>query len=386
MGRRTPPSEIPKLNTLAGLPVELLSSITDFLPLNDRICISLCSRRLFAIFNHRTNPARPLGKDKLPVLRRLERDLPKYFVCYICHILHKYDGSEYFGLSGSVYDQEKCPLRCLPKWKEDGFDLELRDQAPIWFHVYRIFYFLHLQLAMRRFYYGEKFGISTEALSYTQVRTHPGPSSCPEITSLFSTDAQICPKTPGLCLRIQHVMFVHGRKSELLLSRQDIESAGEPPQVMFICIHVSRRRHAILLNTVVKAYISGEKAPSSTHTCDICAADSRIEVCEYGSDLALVLTTWINLGPGLTPDDPRWLVHCCSWELNRVTLDPNHRKDSPRVCFENVSPRSLEALRSCNLSYLKDQRYKRVMHQVYWERGVWDLPTKSSWGSYWFMS
>ncbi|KAJ5835467.1 hypothetical protein N7447_001493 [Penicillium robsamsonii] len=182
-GRRTPPSEIPKMDTLAGLLVELF-------------------RRLFAIFNHRTNLARLLGKDKLPVLRRLERDLPEYFVCYICHILHKYDGSECFGLSGSVYDQDKCPLQCVKKWKRHDFDLELRDQAPSAFHVYRIFFFLHLQLAMRRFYYGEKFGISTESLSYTQVRAHPGPSSCPEITSFFSTDAQICPKTPGLCLRI----------------------------------------------------------------------------------------------------------------------------------------------------------------------------------------
>jgi hypothetical protein len=68
-GRRTPPSEIPKLNTLAGLPVELLLSITDFLPLDDWICISLRSRRFFAIFNHRTNSARPSGKDKLPLLR-----------------------------------------------------------------------------------------------------------------------------------------------------------------------------------------------------------------------------------------------------------------------------------------------------------------------------
>ncbi|KGO71307.1 hypothetical protein PITC_062720 [Penicillium italicum] len=61
--RRTPPSEIPKMNTLAGLPVELLLSITDFLPLDDRICISLYSRRLIAIFNHRTNLARLSGKE-----------------------------------------------------------------------------------------------------------------------------------------------------------------------------------------------------------------------------------------------------------------------------------------------------------------------------------
>lgn len=198
-GRHTIPSEIPKLNTLTGLPIELLLSITDFLPLDDWICISLCSRRLFAIFNHRVNSARPSGKDKLPVLRRLERDLPKYFICHVCHILHKFDGSECFGLSGSVLELKNCPLRCLPRWRKER-ELELRGQARLWFHVRHRIFFLHLQLAMRRFYHGEQFGISTEALSYTQARTHPEESSCPEITSLFSTDAQICPETPGLCL------------------------------------------------------------------------------------------------------------------------------------------------------------------------------------------
>ena len=372
-GWHTPISEIPKLNTLVGLPIELLLSITDFLPLDDWICISLCNRRLFAIFNHRTNSARPSGKDKLPVLRRLERDLPKYFICHVCHILHEFDGSECFGLSGSAFELKNCPLRCLPKWREER-ELELRGQAPLWFHVYHRIFFLHLQLAMRRFYHGEKCGISTEALSYTQARTHPERSWWPEITSLFSTDAQICPETPGLCLRMQHVMFVHGSRSELLLSRQDIGSGEEPPQIMFICIHVSRLKHAKLLDTVVKAYINGEKAPNSTFSCDKCNTDCRIEVCEYGSDLALVLTTWINLGPGLTPDDPRWKVHCDYCEPSKLTLDPNDRKDSPRVCFENASPRSLEALRSCNLSYLKDQQYEKVMRRIYLGRRVWYLP------------
>ncbi|KAJ5186405.1 hypothetical protein N7449_011169 [Penicillium cf. viridicatum] len=257
-----------------------------------------------------------------------------------------------------------CPLRCLLELKKDSRGLELRYQDPLWINVYRRFYFIHLQLATRRFYYGEKFGISTEALSYTQVRTNPKLSSCPEITSLFSTDAQICPKTPGLCLRIQQITMqnLRGNLHKLCLSA-----------------HTSGVRRAELYDTVVKAYISGNKAPSSTYTCRVCTAESLV-------DLALVLTTWINLGPDLTPDDPRWIVHSCGGELSKVTLGPNHRKDSSRVCFENVSPRSLEALRSCNLSYLKDQRFKRVMCQVYWGKSVWYLPPKGSWGNYWFMS
>ncbi|KAJ5148945.1 hypothetical protein N7448_000523 [Penicillium atrosanguineum] len=235
--RRNPPYQTPKLNTLACLPVELMLSITDFLPLDDWICTSLCSLRLFVIFNHRTNCARPSGKDKLPVLRRL--------------VLKRY---------------------LTPK-------------------------------------------------------------------------LELTPNTRG---------------------------ALKAP-LSFRPTQRSARRHRDF------------EAPSSTCTCDKYSTDSRIEVCEYGSDLALVLTTWINLDPGLTLDDPRWKFHGKSSRLTKVTLDPNERKDSPRVYFEIVSSRSLAALRSCNLSYLRDQQYKKVMLRIYLGKRAWNLPNKISWENYWFM-
>ncbi|KAJ5134231.1 hypothetical protein N7526_005596 [Penicillium atrosanguineum] len=43
----------------------------------------------------------------------------------------------------------------------------------------------------------------------------------------------------------------------------------------------------------VKAYCGREKVPNSTYTY------SRIEICEYNSDLAVILTKWSNLSPGL---------------------------------------------------------------------------------------
>ena len=104
---------------------------------------------------------------------------------------------------------------------------------------------------------------------------------------------------------------------------------------------------------MVSAYLDGEKFPYSADTCNQCNTDFCIEVCEYGSHLALVLTTWINLGPGLTPDDPLWKIH--SRENRGVTLDPNDRTGSPRVSFENRSHWSFENLLSRNISYLEDQ-------------------------------
>lgn len=93
-----PCSEILCMTTLSGLPPELLLSISDYLPLVDRICLSLCNWRLLELTRRQTKWLS--SQDKFVVLTRLENDLPEYFACAICNLLHRYDGSESFGLSG----------------------------------------------------------------------------------------------------------------------------------------------------------------------------------------------------------------------------------------------------------------------------------------------
>lgn len=199
-GNDTQLFEIPKHNTLAGLPVELLLSIADFLPLVDAICISLCNNRLFDTFHRRNHPMLPSGIDKLLLLKRLERDLPSYFICYTCHLLHNYDASQDFG-PRSIFESKAGPLSCFSKWRPT---LELAiSSRQAWYKIN----FLHLQLAMEGFYLGPQFGISTEAICYTQVEHHLRPSASPEKITLFSIDAQICCKPPGLFLSRNNVCF-----------------------------------------------------------------------------------------------------------------------------------------------------------------------------------
>lgn len=378
----TPLFEIPKQNTLAGLPVELLLSITDFLPLVDVICISLCNRRLLATFHRRNHSMLPSGIDKRPLLTRLERDVPSYFTCYLCHLLHKYDALQDFGPHSFYEEKANHPLSCLSKWRGHSLlQLELD-----WCSRYKVsynIYFLHLQLAMRRFYHGPQFGIDTEAIWYTEVRHYPEESASPEKTSLFSIDAQICCEPPGLVLRAQEILFVSSQKRYLMycLPSTRRKKWAEPPSAMFICLHVRRKELASLINPIVRAYRAGEKAPMSTYTCGRCDTDFRIEICEYDTQLALIITRWFNLGDGLSPYDPRWKRHAESADrvhTGKVRPSPCDGKTSPQVCFENASLRPLEALRSCNLSYLKDQRYKKVMYKT-WTRGLWYTPRKSSW-------
>lgn len=131
--QETPKQETPKQNTLAGLPVELLLSIADFLPLVDVICISLCNRRLFATFHRRNHSMLPSGRDKLPLLNRLERDLPSYVICYIYHLLHKYDASQDFG-PHSTFEDQAHPLLCFSKSRRHQL-LRLQLDARPWCNV-----------------------------------------------------------------------------------------------------------------------------------------------------------------------------------------------------------------------------------------------------------
>ncbi|CAG8296430.1 unnamed protein product [Penicillium olsonii] len=375
-------------NTLAGLPVEILLSITDFLLIDDWICISLCSRRLFAIFAPRTRSILPSGKEKLPLLRRLERDQPKSFICYVSYVLCQYDGSECFGPSttrpdcftphGTLLAQKDCPVLCVPNWGNDH-DLISRKKESIWSHVYYRILFQHLQQAVMNSQMDRRTIPDSQPSLYFHVRNHP---STPEITSLISINALCHPK--GVCLRIQQVNFVHRSKWQLLFPRYDTDEQSHPSQPVFICPHMSDLKHDILLDSVVDSYFHGEAAPDSTFTCEICNTDAEIELRKQGSSLALIVTTWINLDPDSIPGDPRQRVPCNAWGPRKVSGEANSDEQtySPRVFFEQVSPWSCENLKDCNFELLDRGDYKKILEEVF-PHELWFMPKEKPLGIYW---
>ncbi|KAJ5709894.1 hypothetical protein N7493_009486 [Penicillium malachiteum] len=100
---------------------------------------------------------------------------------------------------------------------------------------------------------------------------------------------------------------------------------------------------------------SGERCTDLTSTCEDCNTHYRAELIEFDSGVAFVLTRWINLGPGLSKEDPVWKKHTLIYTQG---LDKEHTRMSPRQCFEDAAPISFKELMYRNLSYLKDQRYK----------------------------
>jgi len=327
------------MHTLAGLPPELFLLISDLLSVVDFTCLSLCNRRFRELSLRQIIGQSPLTKhEKLSVLNRLERDSPEYFACDICHVLHQYDGSESFGLS-KWHHERTCRLPCVDKWLSYLFALDIRFDRN-----YRLS-FLQLKLAMRRFYYGPRAGISTDSLSCTQVTQCP-----PDMILLFSHEAEIYPKLPGLHLRIQDIVLAKTQDTLVRVLRNI--SKSNPVR---ICVHYGPPTIIWFVKSLLRRQVA-----SLTHNCGSCNTDSDIKIVGCDSQIALIVTRWTNLGPGLTQEDPLWKTHAFpSGRRGRLDHPPHPTSFcSPRLCFEKTTSCSYEELQSRNLGYLKDQQYK----------------------------
>ncbi|KAJ5463913.1 F-box domain-containing protein [Penicillium sp. IBT 31633x] len=253
---------------------------------------------------------------------------------------------------------------------------------------------------MRYFRYGPRFGLSTKELSYTRVKEWDNG------TTLLSVEAQICTvnskstsspnsvprqktakysasptdfEASNLCLRIQDIMLIIGNAIDLL---------PPPEKVFMICDHISQTPLSHIIFSHILSSTAREREvpyfPSYFNTCSSCNTDYQVELHRLGQNgLALVITRWLNLGAGLTPEDPQWRVHTHSWPPKCMNTKDVATLTSPRMLFEASLPKksSVEALRSYNLSMLKDHNYRTMMNQEWWPRDVWEYrgePIKQS--------
>lgn len=365
--------------TLPGLPPELLLLIGGSLPSLDLICLSLCNHRIYELLRRYFQLRPSIEDEKTSIAIRLGQDYPEYFSCTICKILHRYDGSESFGLSGpasTITCRLPCVQRGIYREKEPGLKLLLSTKKEHWLspsstlrtHRHRDYTlddlsFLRLKLAMRRFYYGSKFGISTESLSYTQVHYFPRRLFGEEITSLFSREAQICPEPLGLCVRTQDIVICHSWINMFFDRRL---------QVYDTCIH----NDPIEKLSSLPGRLYHQRKVSLSHVCERCNTASLIELTFSAHDVTFMMTRWVNLGPGLNPEDPRWKIHVNSTSSRPAELPSSLRAQNPRSCFESMARRSYEDLLSRNSSYLRDQQYKNGEPFIATGQGLWYIPHK----------
>lgn len=325
----------------------------------DVVCLCLCNHRLYAVFE--TYSRFPtLRDDKLLIFIRLERDLPEYFACDICNILHRYDGSESFGLSG-IARNKFSRLPCVRKgydWHGEcigGSSISMRTHCD--FSHSR---FLQIKLAMRRYCYGPHSGINIDSLAFTQVREyrHPWQESQSSllvyqpIRVLFSIEAQVCTEPLGVHIRMQDIVLYDIWED----SKIQVDSRPYSMWLYEICRHTSLESKA----SDIESVYNGTRI-SFPYTCPRCNTVSLIEFRRIGSRLALVMTRWVNLGPGIHGEDPLWKIHIftCNNRTIPYELPSWLILRSPRTCFENTASLSFEDLRSRNISYLRGDLYKK---------------------------
>lgn len=206
---------------------------------------------------------------------------------------------------------------------------------------------------MRRFYHGPRRGITTELLSHVEIKEYVN------LTTLYSIEAQVCTEPVGLYLRIQDIMLV--KDQTVNLYEQSITSIL-PSHDFTVCPHIHFPDVESLVEPLLLAHIEGTSFSQLDGTCVTCNTDCRFEIREHCGYVALIVTRWINLGPGLNPDDPLWRIHSNEpWYMGGPDLEPGMAW-SPRISYEGASGDwSREALLSRNLSYFDNDRYKSLM-------------------------
>ncbi|KAJ5854205.1 hypothetical protein N7534_006748 [Penicillium rubens] len=209
---------------------------------------------------------------------------------------------------------------------------------------------------MKQYHYGPRYGISVSALSFTEVKIHV------TSTALRSLEAQICVerRSPVLCLRIQDIMSGKDLRADGLLSDKKEESLHE--FIKFVRIY----------GTI--AYRERRTLSLLRGSCNKCNTEYQLEMREFGkSNIAFMMTRWINLGTGRHPGDPRWKVHSLGSQHTPLTLGSDYILSSPRSLFEASQTAPLEELCTQNLGYLADRRYRSVMKQLSLSPPTWGL-------------
>lgn len=308
-----------KPTTLPDLPLELLLMISHHLSPVDIACLALCNHRLLFSLGSacddlpQNRTGGPEDGPRIDLLTCLSRELPQYYLCHACLRLHLWAK---VALPGPKFKVPACV---------ESLDQSLyRLKKPLYVvhypsHAYYKFHFVHLQLVMRRFYYGAEFGIPVQSLLYTEVETNlitdqamknTKPQEEEEfqsshMTTLLSVDARICSNPPSFYLRTQELAVVRKQNLSLLFPYPANDS-------MHNCMHLGRISDLKdVVHGLINKYRSDTtKNPRDQGICDKCNTSWQIEIRTMGQkDVCLVFTRWLDLGPGLSPEDDRWRCH-----------------------------------------------------------------------------
>jgi hypothetical protein len=320
-------------NFVSQLPTELVTEICSHLSSVGIACLALtCRMSLYKI----GRGSLLFSKDKdceerKELLDRVSQSFPAYYFCHECFHLHQWTRVD------------KSNLSCVHH-ERSSFWVLYANINPSVCPSYAM-KFAHLQLAMRRVRYGPEYGIPLESLSHFEILQ---PESRRGVTTLISIEPRACPR-PGyanrasLCLRIQQWATTSASSATIASLLNEIPF-GE-------CLHASESQR----RNVSLCYQAKSKSPPHfNHHCDTCHSIYEFQfqhIQDGKAPEALIMTKWLDLGEGLDPKDPLWLVH------NRIHARrvPYEEVGSVRWRFERQPGLSHADLTNQNRLLLKEE-------------------------------
>lgn len=382
-----------RLFKLTDLPPELVLCVCDFLSPAQMTCLALCNHDLMdlvspsgsRVLDNRFPAGRPgdMTCERSRFLTTLSGDLPQYYFCCTCSRLHLWRNVNPPGPSHH-FDQQGKPDKCSSEladsysWLRNSF----RFKSYACF-TYYAFHYVHLHLMMRWFHYGPDYGLSPDTAFHTEITwlslpdlggshiTPLSPVSSDErfsqgvLRHILSVEARVCPASPSLGLRIQSICLVPRYFALMLIPKRNFVSLSP-------CIHLEADANSMILHLFkshIEAYCANQPLDASGGNCKICNTSYEFQVEAVGTQHAtLTITRWVDLGPGLTPEDIRWRSHLL---FQQRTLGPSSLFSDPRRRFEQSPANhdggdqvSFKQRYRRNLAWLREGRHLRMMSWV----------------------
>jgi hypothetical protein len=234
------------------------------------------------------------------------------------------------------------------------------------------FTFNHLQLAMKSYYHGPEHGLPVEKLSYTEAVISDDPDERDPVTTLLSVDAAVLRGSPAsLCLRTQHWVRMHNANRNAFLNH--IRYFGICYGIDFESPVVS---DLIQERPATVACWSEESLPGMHYgrfqRCPTCNVQFRLDRYDFGDEgITVVVTKWLDLGAGLSPEDPKWKAHALSHYMVKEPQGLNGSSESLPLRFDQVQPISQRSLFSRNAAYLKDNQFMREKNKHAFGMWIW---------------
>lgn len=297
--------------TFADLPPEMIHYIRSFLPAPSAAALALCNRKISSVLGTQywkalgswregggRKPAEilcmaramveePLENARSDFLTLLERDLPDYIFCRRCALLH-------------------LPI----------FELDSQDDCNRFCAVADICSLTLIGLPPQ---------IRFSLLQWTMKRHRMGFNCCKELNYFFFEERSYQRHSGRRDCGRYYIKEARIRNRKVLVRAQDwflLPASHIGPlsdlAIIGICSHLWHREEGGLLTLMIDCKLSHWRSKSPCSACDglrqchYCYTEFQLDVKDFGKrGVALVITTWLDLGECRTPLDPKWGLRIC---------------------------------------------------------------------------